>query len=47
MTQALLDLGRRLSLHREDGAIGWVVLGIVIGIGLIVFAIIKFLIPGD
>ena len=36
------------TLHRrEDGAIGWLVVGILIGIALVVFGIIKFLIPGD
>ena len=37
-------------LRRDEGgavAIGWLALGILIGAALIVFAIIKFLIPGD
>ena len=36
------------SLHRrEDGAIGWLVVGILIGVALVIFGIIKFLIPGE
>ncbi|HYH28177.1 MAG TPA: hypothetical protein VEA19_05325 [Actinomycetota bacterium] len=31
----------------ERGAAGWLIVGILIGIGLVVFGIIKFLIPGD
>ena len=36
------------SVHRrEDGAIGWLVVGILIGVVLVIFGIIKFVIPGD
>ena len=31
----------------EEGAAGWLILGIVIGAAVVVFAIIKFLIPGE
>ena len=31
----------------EEGAIGWLVIGILVGVGLVVFGIIKFLIPGE
>ena len=30
----------------EEGAVGWLVIGILIGVALVVFGIIKFLIPG-
>ncbi|MEX2458631.1 MAG: hypothetical protein WD770_06560 [Actinomycetota bacterium] len=44
--QTLLGrIGARLD--EERGAIGWLVIGIIIGIGLVVFGIIKFLIPGE
>ena len=44
--QTLLGrIGARLD--DERGAIGWLVVGIIIGIGLVVFGIIKFLIPGE
>ncbi|HZA60502.1 MAG TPA: hypothetical protein VE754_02330 [Actinomycetota bacterium] len=36
-----------LRLNREDGAIGVLLIGIIIGIALVIFGIIKFLIPGD
>jgi len=32
---------------RETGAIGMLVLGIVVGVVLVIFGIIKFLIPGE
>ena len=36
------------SLRRqEEGAIGWLIIGILVGVGLVVFGIIKFLIPGE
>jgi hypothetical protein len=31
----------------ERGAVGWLVIGIVVGVLLVVFGIIKFLIPGE
>ena len=43
-------MSRMTEMHRdEEGAvaIGWLALGILIGMVLIVFAIIKFLIPGE
>jgi hypothetical protein len=42
-------LCRLESVRREEGAvaIGWLLLGIVIGVALVIFAIIKFLIPGE
>lgn len=43
-------ISRLTPAHRdEDGAvaIGWLALGIVIGVALVIFAIIKFLIPGE
>lgn len=41
-------LGAASSLRRrEEGAIGWLIIGILVGVGLVVFGIIKFLIPGE
>lgn len=34
-------------LDDERGAVGWLVVGIIIGVLLVVFGIIKFLIPGE
>lgn len=37
-----------LIRRAEEGiAVGWLLLGILIGVGLVIFAIIKFLIPGE
>lgn len=36
-----------LQGHRDHGAVGGLVIGIVIGVLLVVFGIIKFLIPGE
>jgi len=47
---ALVDLIlRRIAdlRWREEGAIGWLIIGILVGVGLVVFGIIKFLIPGE
>lgn len=48
---ALLDLfAARLGARwgrQDDGAVGAMVIGIVIGVALVVFGIIKFLIPGE
>jgi hypothetical protein len=48
---ALLDLfaarlGQRWE-RSDEGAIGALVIGIIIGIALVIFGVIKFLIPGD
>ncbi|HEV3474645.1 MAG TPA: hypothetical protein VG602_04705 [Actinomycetota bacterium] len=46
----LRDLALRAAtfVRREEGAaIGWLIIGILLGIGLVVFAVIKFLIPGE
>ena len=32
---------------REEGAVAWLIIGILIGVALVVFGIIKFLIPGE
>lgn len=32
---------------QDDGAAGMLVVGILIGVGLVIFGIIKFLIPGE
>ena len=31
----------------QRGAVGWLVVGVLLGIALVVFGIIKFLIPGE
>jgi hypothetical protein len=38
---------RRLPLRDERGAIGWLTIGIIIGVLLVIGGIIKFLIPGE
>jgi hypothetical protein len=43
---ALLQAATSLR-RREEGAIGWLIIGILVGVGLVVFGIIKFLIPGE
>jgi len=40
-------LASRFGSSRESGAIGWLTIGIIIGVLLVVGGIIKFLIPGD
>lgn len=51
MSGILTGLINRLTpVHRDEHgavAIGWLALGIVIGVALVIFAIIKFLIPGE
>lgn len=45
-----LELVRRVTqvpYTNERGAVGWLTLGIIIGVLLVVFGIIKFLIPGE
>ncbi|HVL33202.1 MAG TPA: hypothetical protein VM600_06435 [Actinomycetota bacterium] len=37
----------RISFRSERGAVGALIIGIVIGVILVVFGIIKFLIPGE
>ena len=48
-TDAVVFVGRREGERMKDerGAIGWLVIGILAGAALVVFGIIKFLIPGD
>ncbi|HVL89631.1 MAG TPA: hypothetical protein VM841_05275 [Actinomycetota bacterium] len=46
-TVYLRALATFVSRRDERGAVGALILGIVIGIGLVVFGIIKLLIPGD
>ncbi|MDQ4124059.1 MAG: hypothetical protein M3134_00470 [Actinomycetota bacterium] len=41
------ELQSRVRPREEDGAIGWLALGIIIGVLLVIFGIVKFLIPGD
>lgn len=47
---ALLDFVTRMRAHhhgRDQGSVGALVVGVIIGIGLVVFGVIKFLIPGE
>jgi len=47
---ALLDFISRMQAHqrgRDQGSVGALVVGVIIGIGLVVFGIVKFLIPGE
>ena len=41
-----MTLGR-LTPHDEDGAVGWLALGILVGAILVVIAIVQLVIPGD
>jgi NhaP-type Na+/H+ or K+/H+ antiporter len=34
-------------LRRQEGAVGWLVIGVIIGAILVVGLIVKLLIPGD
>jgi hypothetical protein len=36
-----------LNLRRDDGAVGWLVLGVLLGAILVVIMIVQLLIPGD
>jgi hypothetical protein len=47
MRAALMALASRIDLRRQDGAIGWLILGIIIGAILIIILIVQLLIPGD
>jgi hypothetical protein len=40
-------LARAVRPSDERGAIGWLTIGIIIGVLLVVGGIIKFLIPGE
>ena len=42
-----LSESARSVWNREEGAVGWLIIGILVGAALIVFGIIKFLIPGE
>lgn len=47
---ALLDFVTRMKAHqrgRDEGSVGALVIGVIIGIGLVVFGVVKFLIPGE
>ena len=46
MLQLLQYTWTRL-LRDQQGAVGWLVVGILLGVALVVFGIIKFLIPGE
>lgn len=39
-------LDRRIP-RDEDGAVGWLLIGIVVGVLLVIGLIVKLLIPGD
>jgi hypothetical protein len=41
------QLVQGLKWSDERGAVGWLTIGIIIGVLLVVFGIIKFLIPGE
>ena len=50
----MMDLVRSLfawvgpaRLHAEDGGIGGLILAVIVVIGIIIAAIIAFLVPGD
>jgi hypothetical protein len=46
MSQLVSMLLGRL-MPREDGAVGWLALGILLGAILVIIAIVQLLIPGD
>lgn len=45
LTELIIQAARRL--REQSGAVGWLIVGVLLGIVLIVFLIIKFLIPGE
>ena len=47
MRTALLSLLNRVDLQRDDGAVGWLVLGVLLGAIIVVVVIVQLLIPGD
>jgi MFS superfamily sulfate permease-like transporter len=47
MTTLIEMLIARLYPREETGAIGALVVGIIVGVLLVIFGIIKFLIPGE
>jgi hypothetical protein len=47
MRTALMSLASRFDVRREDGAVGWLILGVVIGAIIVVVLIVQLLIPGD
>lgn len=46
MMTVMAALDRRVP-RDEDGAIGWLLIGIVLGVLLVIGLIVKLLIPGD
>ena len=47
MWMAVADALDRVVERDEDGAIGWLLIGIVLGVLLVIGLIVKLLIPGD
>ncbi|HXF36647.1 MAG TPA: hypothetical protein VNO17_05630 [Actinomycetota bacterium] len=44
---ALLGRPEVQRLRQERGAVGWLILGIVIGVILVIWAIVALIVPGD
>ncbi len=45
--RALLGRPEVQRLREERGAVGWLILGIVIGVILVIWAIVALIVPGD
>lgn len=45
MTERLGALWARRD--EETGALGWLILGVLIGIGLVIYLIVSLIVPGD
>jgi hypothetical protein len=47
IVRALLGRPEVQRLREERGAVGWLILGIVIGVILVIWAIVALIVPGD
>ncbi len=47
LEQLVSAIAARIRLRPEDGAIGWLVLGVIIGAILIIILLVQLIIPGD
>jgi hypothetical protein len=49
LQRALVEMFGRITnrLPEEKGAIGWLILGVLIGIILVIVVIVQLIIPGD
>ena len=47
IVHALLGRPEVERLRDERGAVGWLILGIVLGVILVIWAVVALIIPGD